>query len=97
MRAAVTAFGLAFAGAALAQMFPGQEPKSSPPTRSVNEPNSPALRQPTPDRQQFSSPVMPIQIEGAGLSVPAGVDRDSPYSPPPVAPAPAKPPAPTEK
>lgn len=97
MRALGFAFGLAFAGAALAQMFPGQEPKSMAPTRSVNEPSSPAVRQPTPDRQQFSSPVMPIQIEGSGLSVPSGVDRDSPYAPPPVAPAPAKPPAATEK
>jgi len=55
------------------------------------------VRQPTPDRHQFSSPTMPIQIEGTGLSVPAGLDRDSPYSPPPVAPVPAKPPASTAK
>lgn len=89
---------LAYAVSAAAQMFPGQEPKSMAPVRSGAE--APAsVRQPTPDRNQFNSGAMPIQIEGAGVSVPAGVDRDSPYSPPPV-PTPAtatpKPPV-TEK
>jgi hypothetical protein len=98
MRTGIFVASLAFAAVATAQTFPGQEPKSMAPVRSASE--APAtVRQPTPDRHQFSSPVMPIQIEGAGLSVPTGVERDSPYSPPPLptpAPAAAKPPA-TEK
>ena len=91
MRTALLVSSLAFAASAAAQMFPGQEPKSMAPVRSGSD--TPAsVRQPTPDRNQFNSGAMPIQIEGSGLSVPAGVDRDSPDSPPPVpTPAPAAP------
>jgi hypothetical protein len=95
MRAWVLVGSLAFGTGAAAQGFPGQEPKSAAPVRSGTEP-SPSLRHPTPDRNQFNSGAMPIQIEGAGLAVPAGVERDSPYSPPPLpvpASTPAKPPA----
>jgi hypothetical protein len=80
---------------AAAQMFPGQGPKSMAPVRSGTDTPT-TVRQPTPDRNQFSSGVMPIQIEGSGVAVPSGVDRDIPYSPPPVptpAPATSKPPA----
>ena len=89
--------GLALATSAAAQTFPSQEPKSMAPVRSgADTPTS--VRQPTPDRNQFSPGAMPIQIEGTGLAVPAGVDRDSADSPPPVAPAAPKPrAAPTAK
>ena len=89
MRTWVLVGTLAYAASAAAQMFPGQEPKSMAPVRSgADTPAS--VRQPTPDRHQFSPGAMPIQIEGSGVAIPAGVDRDSPYSPPPV---PASPPA----
>ena len=98
MRIWIFISSIAFAANAAAQMFPGQEPKSMAPVRSGAD--TPAnVRQPTPDRHQFSPGAMPIQIEGSGVAMPAGVDRDSPYSPPPAPPAPAatrKPPA-TEK
>jgi hypothetical protein len=87
---------VALAGSAAAQTFPPQEPKSMAPARSgADTPAS--VRQPTPSRHQFSPGAMPIQIEGAGLAVPTGVDRDSPYSPPPVPAAGAPKPPATEK
>ena len=96
MRAWLLIGSLAWAAGAAAQTFPSQEPKSTAPTGSITEPSS-SIRQPTPSRHQFSSPVMPIQIEGAGLAVPAGAERDNPYSAPATVPVPAKPPSPTAK
>lgn len=88
---------LAFAATAPAQTFPSQEPKSSVPVSpATTHDASQNARVTAPNRNQFRSPVMPIQIEGAGLAIPTGVERDSPYSPPIPVPAPAKPPA-TEK
>jgi hypothetical protein len=92
MRICVLISGLAFASNAVAQTFPGQEAKSMAPVHSgTDTPTS--VRQPTPSRHQFSPGAMPIQIEGSGLAMPAGVDRDSPPPAPPAAPTTAKPPA----
>ena len=48
-------------------------------------------RQPAPSRNQFFSPVMGIQIEGQGVTLPTGVAEDDPLKPaaenPPVKPA----------
>jgi hypothetical protein len=91
MRAWFLAASLAFAAGAQAQ--PAPERKSSSPIPQASG-ESPAIgRLPSPNRNQFKSPVMAIEIEGAGLTVPAGAERDSPYSPPPVVPATPTPPA----
>ena len=48
-------------------------------------------RQPAPSRNQFFSPVMGIQIEGPGVTLPTGVAEDDPLKAaaenPPVKPA----------
>ena len=93
MRSWIFASCWVFAAGAAAQTFPSQEPRNSAPAPGMTSDQN--LRQPTPDRHQFSSPVMRIQIEGGGLTVPSGVERDSPYSPP-ASPVPEKPPV-TEK
>ena len=67
MRTGVFIGSLAFAAGAAAQVFPGQEPKSMAPARSGAEAPT-TVRQPTPDRNQFSPGAMRIQIEGAGRS-----------------------------
>jgi len=86
---------LALAANAAAQTFPGQEPKSMAPVHSATDTPT-SVRQPTPSRHQFSPGAMPIQIEGSGLAIPAGVDRDSPPPLQATPPAEPKPPA-TEK
>ncbi|MBV9190044.1 MAG: hypothetical protein JO292_10210 [Betaproteobacteria bacterium] len=71
----------AFSGSVEAQQMPGQiDPKGAAPGSG----HGAAPQQTTaPSRNQFFSPVMGIQIEGQGLTLPKGVAED-PLAPPAV-------------
>ena len=75
--------------AAQAPTAPQADPKAATTTHST----APGQRSPTPSRDQFFSPVMGINIEGQGLSLPKGVAEEEPITKPPAeqpaAPAPA--------
>jgi hypothetical protein len=84
----ILASSLALAGAARAQV-PQSEPKAAPSatiTPASDRPNDPKL--PASGRNQFTAPVMGIQIEGQGIALPPGVVQADE--------APLKPPAPRE-
>ena len=85
---------VAFSGSVGAQVPTGQlDPKGAAPGSG----HGAAPQQSTaPSKNQFFSPVMGIQIEGQGLTLPKGVAEDAIV--PPTAPQPAaeqKPPEPT--
>lgn len=87
--ALASSFALA-ASAALAQA-PAPAPKAEPKTSPVPAPGSgettPAARVPSPGRNQFFSPVMPIEIKGEGLALPTGVaPPEEPILKPPATP-----------
>lgn len=82
---------LAFAAGVWAQTPAAPELKAAVPAGPVEAPQSPRL--PGSGRQQFSSPVMAIDIKGEGLSLPAGLERDESLSPPTTVPPRPKPPA----
>jgi len=87
-------FVVAFSGNVEAQM-PGQiDPKGAAPGSG----HGAAPQQSTaPSRNQFFSPVMGIQIEGQGVTLPKGVAEEPVIAPPAAQPQPAagqKPPEP---
>ena len=86
---------VSFAGSVEAQVQAPVDPKSTAPAGS----HGAAPQQRTdPSRNQFFSPVMGIQIEGQGLTLPNGVAEEPLI--PPTAPQPTaeqKPPEPTQK
>lgn len=73
----VLASSLALAASAALAQAPGPTPKAEPKTSPVPAPGAsettPAARVPSGGRNQFFSPVMPIEIKGEGLALPAGV------------------------
>ena len=96
MRAWVLPVIASFAGSVAAQTLPRVDPKVEP---SAGGHGSAPQQSTAPSRNQFFSPVMGIQIEAQGLTLPKGVAED-PLAPP-TAPQPAaeqKPPEqPTQK
>jgi hypothetical protein len=90
---------VAFAGSVAAQGQPPQtDPKNVAPVTSTPgvDGTTPAPRLPGSGRNQFSSPVMGIDIKGEGLSLPSGVAQpEEPLIPPapPAKPSPAPQPA----
>ena len=70
--------GIAIASSVAAQGQPAQtDPKNVAPVTSTPgvEGSTPAPRLPGSGRNQFSSPVMGIDIKGEGLALPAGVAK----------------------
>ena len=71
--------GLAIAGSAAAQGQPAPQadPKTVAPVNATPgvDSTAPTLRLPASGRNQFSSPVMGIDIKGEGLALPAGVAK----------------------
>jgi hypothetical protein len=82
---------LAFMAGVWAQTPAAPEVKAATPIGPGEAPQSPRL--PGSGRQQFSSPVMAIDIKAEGLSLPAGLERDESLSPPTAMPPKPKPPA----
>jgi hypothetical protein len=90
--------GIAIAGgvAAQGQQTPQADPKTVAPvtaTPGVEGSTPAAPRLPGTGRNQFSSPVMGIDIRGEGLSLPAGVAQPEEPLVPPAKPAAAPKPA----
>ena len=88
--ASVFIAALSFAASALAQApAPPIDPRA--PAAATSQSTTSTPRNPTPSHNQFFSPVMGIQIEGQGVTLPTGVAEDDPLKPaaenPPVKPA----------
>ena len=82
MRTAAFVFLVLLAGSAAAQA-----PKADPTVTApmvTQQGTAASQRQPAPSRNQFFSPVMGIQIEGQGVTLPTGVAED-PLIPPTAA------------
>ena len=92
---------VALAGNAAAQQSPGAGGIAAP--MATQQGTAASQRQPAASRNQFFNPVMGIQIEGEGLTLPKGVAEDPLVKPPaqpaaePQPGAPAAPPPATPK
>jgi len=76
MRTASFVFLVLLAGSATAQA-PKPDPTVTAPM-VTQQGTAASQRQPAPSRNQFFSPVMGIQIEGQGVTLPTGVAEDDP-------------------
>ena len=75
---------------AQAQQAPQPEPKAAPASTPAGADAQQGVRLPASGRNQFSTPVMNIDIKGEGLALPTGVaPAEEPLAKPPDAPAPA--------